>query len=192
MKYATRHNFQSRLTLGVLVAMAAAGSGGGSGADLLGFEELRDLGIDDIMDLPLSQIADAQGFVLPPRGMYHLKLNIDFGEQGTGDKAVKCIAATWTILATIELANDQDIPLPEGTEFNQNWAGGGVQFFKTNFGPALGTLGANDQTTLSQALKLLDGKEFKGTVTHREDKEKTDDKGNKRKYAGVVDIALAA
>jgi hypothetical protein len=192
MKYATRHNFMNKLSLGMLVAMAAAGSAGSSGGDLLGFEELKDLGIDDIMDLPLSQIADAQGFVLPPRGMYHFKLNIDFGEQGQGEKAVKCIAATWTILHTIELANDQDVPLPEGTEFNQNWAGGGVQFFKTNFGPVLQTLGANDQTTLSQALKLLDGKEFKGTVTHREDKEKLDDKGNKRKYAGVVDIALAA
>jgi hypothetical protein len=189
MKYNTRNSLLNKLNLGILVAMA--NEGGGSAGTLLTFEDLKDLDIDDISGLSLGEIADAAGFPVPPLGHYQLRLEIDFGEQGQGDKAVKCIAATWEIVETVELVNpENDVPLPPGTKFTQNWAGGGVQFFKTNFGKVAVERGATNETTIAQLLPLLNGILVTADVTHRKDKEKTDDKGKPRVYPGVTNITL--
>jgi hypothetical protein len=159
--------------------------------ELFDFDDLKDLDLDDIMQLTIGQIADAQKFVLPPRGIYKLKLDIEMGTMGSGDKETKCISATWTILQTIELLDAEvDVPIPEGTEFSQNWGGGGVTFFKTNLAPLGLQLGATETTTLAQLLEILSGKEYVGTVTHRDDKNKVDEKGKKITYPGVVDLSV--
>ncbi len=189
-KHSTRHDLlTSLLAIGVMNAMAGPETGGGA-AQLLSFEDLKDLSLDDIMDMPLSEIAESAGFVVPPLGHYHLELAIDFGEQGQGDKAIKVIVAKWTVLETVELVNDEDVPVPVGTVFTQNFSGGGMTNFRTNLGPLVMERGGNDKTTVSESLPMLDGIKVTADIMHRLDKEKVDAKGKKVRYPNVVNIKL--
>jgi hypothetical protein len=119
MKYATRHGLANKLALGMLVAMAGEGAGGG--AELLDFEQLNELDLDDIADLQINQIADAKGFVLPPIGMYRLALAVDFGEVGKEGQKKKAIVAEWTVREVIELQDAEATPPAVDTTFTTSW-----------------------------------------------------------------------
>jgi hypothetical protein len=67
---------------------------------------MLDKGIDDIDDLP--------GFVVPPNGMYCLKLNLT--PKVVNDKDV--VEASFEVVSTIEQNDADAVPPKEGTKFS--------------------------------------------------------------------------
>lgn len=138
-------------------------------SELLGKEELKELSIDELLDIDLEAVEDMQGFLLPPKGFYRLVIN-ESGLSEAGDTQV--IKIGLAIGETLELVNSSDEPAPEGGQFDQTYFPGfGVQQFKTEFAEVAKSQGF---TTFGELINGLAGMEITAHIGHRKDKNDKD------------------
>ena len=128
-------------------------------------EVLKELSIEDMLDIELDMVEDIQGFLLPPKGFY--RFNIDECKLDlAGEKQV--IKVTLRIFETLELVNSEDTPAPDGGIFDQTYFPGfGISQFKTEYGEIARDAGF---TTFRELVDGLGGMEISGFVGHRKDK----------------------
>ena len=153
---------------------------------LLGLENLEDINLDEVEDLP--------GFVLPPEGVLRLMLErafIDtYSTKEEPEKKKRRIKHMYTILGVKEL-NDASEKIPaEGSKFDERWqlTPDGIKYWKLRAKDFLGDDLAGLQ--LGQALKILTDKEivFTAKVSHRKSKSDKDGKEYTNVNLRVVSI----
>lgn len=141
-----------------------------------GKEELKEQSIADLLALDLSEIDDAAGFVLPPKGAYSLLIALCvLGSVGSGDSAKEAITMDFIVEATLELEKESDVPVENGAQFSMAYMGGAsVQYFKTHFKEAAVGLGATNVGDLITKLGTGTVK-ISCTIGHRADKRDPED-----------------
>ena len=141
-----------------------------------GKDELKEQSIADLLALDLNEIADAVGFVLPPKGAYTLGIaKCELGSVGNGDNAKEAINMDFTVEATLELEKESDVPVENGSQFSMAYMGGAsVQYFKTHFKEAAVGLGATNVGDLISKLGT-GGVKISCTIGHRSDKRDPED-----------------
>lgn len=136
-----------------------------SNVNKLSVEELKNMSISDVLDLPVSAIEEAAGYVLPPIGAYVLGIKkAGLGSIGAEGAKKETVGLDFTVVATTELADTTETPLPEGSEFSINYIGGGsLPYFVRDFGEISATIGA---TSLKDLFAKLAGVQITCLVTH--------------------------
>lgn len=151
----------------------------GSGA--VPVEELFDTVLDDIKDLP--------GFEVPPQG--HYKLSVSLEKKNVNDKP--CIEAGCTVVETLELSNQNDAKVENGTKFSQlfmmdnEWGQGGFKGFAIPIVTGLGHAGV----TVSKAVEVVQNVTIAATIKHRYHKEdKSKPVAERRTYAQLSNVEV--
>lgn len=139
--------------------------------------------IEDLMDLSLDDLKDLPPFEVPPVGHYKLRLSLAWKE--VNDK--QCIEAQFEVVETLELTDTSAQPCAAGTKFSTlfqlaNEFGQGA--FKELVKPLMEGLGLGGKK-VSEIVKEVQNVEIAATVKHRKDK---NDK--EKVYANVVNVTL--
>ncbi len=142
-------------------------------ADIIGEtisrEVLKELSVDDMLDLELDMVEDIVGFLLPPKGYYRLSID-ECKVDIAGEKQV--IKTSLRIMETIELVDTDDKPAPDEGTFDQTYFPGyGIGQFKTEYGPIARESGF---TTFRDLIDGLGGMEINAYIGHRKDKNDKD------------------
>lgn len=149
--------------------------------DMVPIEDLMDASIDDLKDLP--------GFEVPPKGHYKLKIKLE-KKDVNGHPSIE---AGCTVLETLELANQNDTKVEDGTKFSQlfmmdnEWGQGGFKGFAMPIAAGLGLQGA----TIGSVIKAVQDVTIAATIKHRynkEDKEKP--VADRRTYADLTNVTV--
>lgn len=146
-------------------------------------EDLKEISIDDLLEVGIDEIEDAAGFVLPPMGAYTLNIvscaKVLIGAEGEEKAAIQ---VELSVAETVELSDPTQDPVAEGAEFSIAYFGGqGAQYFKTEFGQAAKDAGA---VTLGDMFEKLPTCNVFAQIGHRKAKN-TD-----RVYPTLSDIKL--
>lgn len=149
--------------------------------DMVPIEDLMDASIDDLKDLP--------GFEVPPKGHYKLKVSLEKKEVN-GHPSIE---ARLTVLETLELAQQNDTRVEDGTKFSQlfmmdnEWGQGGFKGFAMPIAAGLGLHGA----TIGNVIKAVQDVTIAATIKHRyhkEDKEKP--VADRRTFADLTNVTV--
>lgn len=144
------------------------------------FTSLLETHVDNIEDLP--------EFETFPLGSYNFKcekLEVSI-DQAKGSAAIKGI---FSLVAALELVNDEDEAPKEGSLLSQQWGKEfGLKKFKKVFLPNFEAMQCN---TLAEFIDQAAGMEFTMTIGHRKDKEKLDDAGQPVIYNDIRTAILA-
>jgi hypothetical protein len=128
------------------------------------------LDLEKMIDEDLTDLGEAADYVDPPDGRYGFIVNkgeITKFENDDGE-STQNIRLTYAIRETIELTNNNEPPVADGSYVTQKWAGTveGVKRFKLQARKILGVENL-DGSTLGQIFEALTDAEFEGVVTHR-------------------------
>jgi hypothetical protein len=121
-----------------------------------------------MMDTNMDTVETMPDFVMPPAGLYILNVKSCAVEQADKKDKTKGsrIRITYTVAATIEVANEQ--PVPDGSLFSEAFTGteDGIKFFKKS---AMNILGVTsfEGASLGDVVNNLAGTEFKAKITIR-------------------------
>lgn len=131
------------------------------GGGVVPIEDLMDVSIDDLKDLP--------GFEVPPKG--HYKLQVSLEQKVVNDH--NSVEAKLTVLETLELGNTNETPVENGTKFGQlfmmdnEWGQGGFKGFALPIAAGLGMV----KPTIRQVIEKIQNVTIHATIQHRYHKE---------------------
>lgn len=157
-------------------------------------EQLEEQSIANLLALPLTEIEDAVGFVLPPKGAYVINIaGCELGQVGKDDNAKEAITLDFEVATTVELENPYneatksgDQPVADGSKFGTAYVGGGsVQYFKTHYKDVAIALQAASVGALIE--KLNQGVKVNVLIGHRSH---TNDAGETNYYPTFSNITL--
>jgi len=144
--------------------------------------------LQSILAKPLDEVADLPEFITPPPGSYRLMIT-EVTSKEIGDKPA--ISVTYTVLATLELADKEDVPVPAGSLCGEAFFFGDpekidktLSVIKLRYGALAEALAVTDVLSL---LEKLEGIEITATIGNRADAhDKT------KLYASYRNVALAS
>lgn len=92
------------------------------------------LDLDSILDSTLDTVPDVPDYVLPPEGAYRLGITdakLDKYKTKEGSQGLR-IKITHTVVATVKLSNEKDIPVADGSLFTETFQADeqGLGYFK--------------------------------------------------------------
>lgn len=158
-------------------------------------EQLEEQSIANLLALPLNEIEDAVGYVLPPKGLYVLDLiGCKLDAVGSEANAKEAIVIDFEVDTTVELENPYseatksgDHPVPAKSKFGTAFVGGGsVQYFKTQFKEVAMALQCNTVGDLIN--RLNQGVKINALIGHRA--HTNSDTGEVRYYPTFSNITL--
>lgn len=177
----------SMITSMSLLGMMSAAAG------KLGSDELKALDMNDLMDVAIDEIEELPEFVTPPRGYYELAIpKIEQRTIETSEGDVETLVLTFSVVRCIEKdelqAKEKELPdVQEGAMFTQNFMqGAGIQRLLKLFGSVVQQ---NNCKTLRELLAILPTINVNAVVKHRYAKD--DRKTKETPFTDLSDITQA-
>lgn len=160
----------SMITSMSLMGMMSAAAG------KLGTEEIKQLDINDLLDVSMDDVEELPDYITPPKGYYALTIpKIEQKTVETKDGDVETFVFTWAVSRTIELSDAKDakgndiLPVEDGTLFTSSYMQGqGIQRLIKLFQPV-----AKEQNckSLRELINVLPTIELNAVIEHRFAKE---------------------
>ena len=163
---------------------------------VVGYDNLKEMSEEIILQLSMATIEDAKTFSLFPAGVF--LFNVTKSALGTITRGKDTFRGAEVVLSMTnvqEIANvasNEGLPTPEaGQEFTiQVPLNEAIQFFKTTWGPVAQELGVY-AGTLNDWLAKFQGINVMGVITHQRDKNgEVDNRGKVKHYARIGTLKL--